>query len=92
MGPALALFEHLDTDIPVQVILENEVTYIPQLDEMLHQLSKRNCEVEIFFRHQWKNKDYGSSDEHLAKLLSGGSHSEGYENWKYLEEILEVVF
>ncbi|XP_050736677.1 uncharacterized protein LOC127008547 isoform X2 [Eriocheir sinensis] len=72
MGAALELFKHLDTSISVQVILENEVTYIPRLDEMLCQLSQRDCAVQIFFKHQWKNKEGGSSDEYLGMLQPKG--------------------
>ncbi|XP_050722970.1 uncharacterized protein LOC127001806 [Eriocheir sinensis] len=83
MGAALALFKHLDTKISVQVTLENEVTYIPRLDDMLCQLSQRDCAVEIFFQHQWKNKECGSSDEYLGKLQPGGCRSHGCRVTKF---------
>ncbi|XP_050736740.1 uncharacterized protein LOC127008578 isoform X2 [Eriocheir sinensis] len=83
MGAALALFKYLDTNIPVQVILENEVTYIPRLDDMLCQLSQRDCAVQIFFKHQWKNKECGSSDEYLGKLQPEGCSSYGCSVTKF---------
>lgn len=83
MGAALALFKYLDTNIPVQVILENEVTYIPHLDDMLCQLSQRDCAVQIFFKHQWKNKECGSSDEYLGKLQPEGCSSYGCSVTKF---------
>ncbi|KAK8402470.1 hypothetical protein O3P69_000707 [Scylla paramamosain] len=68
---ALVLFKYLDISTPVRIILENEVSYIPYLDDMLVSLSKRNCEVELSFQHQWRYKESGFSDYHLNSLLGG---------------------
>lgn len=65
------MFKHLETDTPVKIILENEVSYIPQLDDMFLQLSKRNCDVDISLKHQWKLPEYGFSDDSLNYLLNG---------------------
>ncbi|XP_069171434.1 uncharacterized protein [Procambarus clarkii] len=73
-GAALKMFGHLEPNIPVQIILENEVCYIPQLDELLDELSGRKCQVEFFLRHQWKHREYGTSDKLLQRLTSGTGH------------------
>lgn len=91
MGAALTLFSHLDTNIPIQIILENEVNYIPLLHEMLCKLSVRKCAVEIFFQHQWKNDKYGISDEWLLILLPKEHNNVRYGKWKHFEEVLETV-
>lgn len=65
------LLKYLDISTPVSIILENEVSYNPYLDEMLHELSKRKCEIEVSFQHQWMHKEYGFSDDHLKILMQG---------------------
>ncbi|MPC44637.1 hypothetical protein E2C01_038314 [Portunus trituberculatus] len=67
-GAAMVLFKYLDVNTPVKIILENEVSYVPYLDDMLHELSKRKCEVELSLRHQWKHEQCGFSDNHLNCL------------------------
>nr|XP_045622407.1 uncharacterized protein LOC123772995 isoform X1 [Procambarus clarkii] len=68
---ALKMFAHMKPNIPVQVVLENDVRYTPQLDELLDKLSGRKCYVEFFLKHQWKHSQYGTSDSLLQRLTSG---------------------
>nr|XP_045622412.1 uncharacterized protein LOC123772998 [Procambarus clarkii] len=69
---ALKMFDHLEPNIPVQIIMENEVCYIPQLDELLNELSGRKCEVEFYLKYQFKHShQYGTSDSLLQRLTQG---------------------
>lgn len=79
---ALAMFKHLGATAPVQVIVENDMVYIPHFDEMMNQLSNRGCLVQISFKHQWKNchqwknPQHGFSDNCLNSLLSARDDSQ----------------
>ena len=68
---ALELFENLATNLPVSVILETEVKYIPYIDDLMKKISERNCPVELLLKNHWKNPENGKSTEHLKKLFNG---------------------
>ncbi|KAG7154486.1 NACHT, LRR and PYD domains-containing protein 10-like 5 [Homarus americanus] len=65
---ALKMFDCLSTNVSVQVILENEVCFIPYLEELIDKLSGRKCHVEFLLKHQWKHSQYGTSDTLLKNL------------------------
>ncbi|XP_068231202.1 uncharacterized protein [Palaemon carinicauda] len=65
---AIELFNDLPTNIPVVIILQNEVKYIPQLDKLMEKLAERDCPVELLLKNHWKNPDNGLSTQYLKKL------------------------
>ncbi|KAK8739058.1 hypothetical protein OTU49_017420 [Cherax quadricarinatus] len=75
-GAALKMFDYLEPNVPVQIILENEVRYIPQLNELLDDLSRRECFVQLILKHQWKHNQYGTSDSLLQRLVNETGNSE----------------
>nr|XP_053638333.1 uncharacterized protein LOC128692964 isoform X1 [Cherax quadricarinatus] len=74
-GAALKMFDYLEPNVPVQIILENEVRYIPQLHELLENLSGRKCCVQLFVKHQFKHSQYGTSDSILQCLTNATGNS-----------------
>lgn len=64
----MKLFKYLPSSYPVKILLEDEVTYIPQLDQLLKELASRECDVELHLKHQWKHSQYGTSDAFLGCL------------------------
>lgn len=86
-GAALKMFTRLDIRTPVQIILENEVHTIPLLDQLLEDVSRRSCDVELLLKHQWKHSQYGSSDSLVQKLTEGAKKPTCRLSrfWGYLE-------
>nr|XP_053636620.1 uncharacterized protein LOC128691740 [Cherax quadricarinatus] len=68
---AVALFQYLDSCIPVSIILDTDIRQVPHLTDMMMKLSERNCDVELHIQHQWKDSDYGTSDNLLGHIIGG---------------------
>lgn len=68
-GAALALLPYLHPRIPIEIILETEVRYVPQLKELLEKVAQRPCKLEVLLKYQWKNPACGISDTHLSPVL-----------------------
>lgn len=69
IAAALVLFRYLENNTTVRISLINEVEEIPQLDDMLRELSKSDCDVDFYLKQQWKHSKYGDSDGHVESLL-----------------------
>ncbi|XP_069187899.1 uncharacterized protein [Procambarus clarkii] len=70
VSAAAALFQYLKPCIPVYIVLDTDVCQIPDLTQMMIQLSERNCDVELHVKHQWKDSDYGTSDSLLGYIIN----------------------
>ena len=67
---ALQVMKHLDERIPVRIVLDCEVLHVPHLEVMLSQIAERDCDVELFLNHQWRDSDLGLSDNLLGSLIN----------------------